>query len=182
MPDFDDWDDERVIPVRADLGEFRRDLDEVTRLSDGMGRALTRAFDRAVVRGNDLSDVLRQLGLRLSRLALDAALRPLEEGIGQAVSGALGDIVPFARGGVVGQPTLFPLNQGLGVAGEAGPEAILPLRRGPDGRLGVGAGDHQRPVQITFNVSTPDARSFLGSEGQIHAMLARAAERGRRNL
>ncbi|WP_208072616.1 phage tail length tape measure family protein [Bradyrhizobium barranii] len=52
-----------------------------------------------------------------------------------------GNIIPFARGGVVHGPTIFPMaNGGTGLAGEAGPEAIMPLRRGPDGRLGVAAG------------------------------------------
>ncbi|WP_410712067.1 phage tail tape measure protein [Bradyrhizobium sp. BEA-2-5] len=52
-----------------------------------------------------------------------------------------GNIVPFARGGVVTRPTLFPMaNGGTGLMGEAGPEAVMPLRRGADGRLGVSAG------------------------------------------
>jgi len=46
-------------------------------------------------------------------------------------------IVPYAMGGIVNKPTLFPIANGAGLMGEAGPEAILPLRRGPDGRLGV---------------------------------------------
>jgi lambda family phage tail tape measure protein len=46
-------------------------------------------------------------------------------------------VVPFARGGVVSRPTLFPFAKGTGLMGEAGPEAIMPLRRGRDGRLGV---------------------------------------------
>ncbi len=51
-----------------------------------------------------------------------------------------GNVVPFAHGGVVNRPTLFPMaNGGAGVMGEAGPEGILPLRRGGDGRLGVSA-------------------------------------------
>lgn len=50
-----------------------------------------------------------------------------------------GNVVPFARGGVVNGPTLFPFAKGTGLMGEAGPEAILPLRRGPGGRLGVEA-------------------------------------------
>jgi phage-related minor tail protein len=45
----------------------------------------------------------------------------------------------FANGGVVNSPTLFGHSQGMGVMGEAGPEAILPLKRGADGSLGVGA-------------------------------------------
>ena len=48
-------------------------------------------------------------------------------------------IVPFAKGGVVNRPTLFPMANGAGLMGEAGPEAVMPLRRGPGGRLGVEA-------------------------------------------
>jgi tape measure domain-containing protein len=58
---------------------------------------------------------------------------PFEKG------GVLADneIVPFAKGGIVGEPTIFPLANGTGLMGEAGPEAIMPLKRGPSGRLGV---------------------------------------------
>ena len=52
-------------------------------------------------------------------------------------------IVPYAMGGVINKPTLFQFANGgagrLGLMGEAGPEAILPLRRGPNGKLGVEA-------------------------------------------
>ncbi|AXH61188.1 MULTISPECIES: phage tail tape measure protein [Providencia] len=44
-------------------------------------------------------------------------------------------------GQIVSQPTLFPFARGAGLMGEAGPEAILPLRRGIDGKLGVIAGN-----------------------------------------
>jgi len=50
-------------------------------------------------------------------------------------------IVPYARGGVVNsivnKPTLFPMANGAGLMGEAGPEAIMPLKRGSNGKLGV---------------------------------------------
>jgi len=49
-------------------------------------------------------------------------------------------IVPFAKGGVVDSPTLFPFSKGTGLMGEAGPEAIMPLKRGKDGKLGVEGG------------------------------------------
>lgn len=62
-----------------------------------------------------------------------------------AVGSALGNVfsggrlVPFANGGVVGSPTMFPMKGGgLGLMGEAGPEAIMPLKRDSAGRLGVG--------------------------------------------
>ena len=47
------------------------------------------------------------------------------------------ELTAFARGGVVNRPSVFPFSRGIGLMGEAGPEAILPLRRGRDGRLGV---------------------------------------------
>jgi tape measure domain-containing protein len=46
-------------------------------------------------------------------------------------------IIPFAKGGIVNSPTVFPFAKGIGLMGEAGPEAILPLKRGADGSLGV---------------------------------------------
>jgi len=57
-----------------------------------------------------------------------------------------GNVIPFANGGVVGGPTTFPMSAGrTGLMGEAGPEAIMPLKRGADGKLGVqaegGSGD-----------------------------------------
>jgi hypothetical protein len=52
------------------------------------------------------------------------------------------NVVPFAKGGaftnsIVSRPTVFPFAKGVGLMGEAGPEAIMPLRRTADGRLGV---------------------------------------------
>jgi phage-related minor tail protein len=47
----------------------------------------------------------------------------------------------FANGGVVNRATSFMMTSGrMGVMGEAGPEAILPLKRGANGQLGIQAG------------------------------------------
>jgi len=92
-------------------------------------------------------------------------------------------LVPFANGGIVSSPTPFNFGQRLGVMGEAGPEAIMPLKRGADGKLGVAAGGGTgRSMSVVFNVTSNDASSFKRSEGQITAMLARAVSRGQRNL
>ncbi|CAJ2333700.1 phage tail tape measure protein [Brucella abortus] len=73
-------------------------------------------------------------------------------------------------------------NGSLGLAGEAGAEAILPLARGSDGRLGIATGGGSKPVQVVFNMTSPDASSFRKSEAQLATMLAGAVRRGARRL
>lgn len=101
------------------------------------------------------------------------------ESLFTATNPALAGVRPFAKGGVLAAPSCFPMAGGLGLAGEAGPEAILPLRRGSDGRLGVAAADGGS-VNVMVNVTAPDARSFLASEAEVSAMLLRAVRRGTR--
>lgn len=91
-------------------------------------------------------------------------------------------VMPFAQGGVVGAPTYFPLGRGLGIMGERGAEAVMPLARGPDGKLGVRSGGGGRSPSITVNIATPDVESFRRSEAQVSAALARAVARGQRGM
>jgi len=66
-----------------------------------------------------------------------------------------GDVLPFANGGVIGSPTTFPMSAGrTGLMGEAGPEAIMPLKRGANGKLGVqaeGSGSSNVIIHQSFN-------------------------------
>ena len=60
-----------------------------------------------------------------------------------------GQRLAFAAGGIVSGPTIFPMaNGGAGLMGEAGPEAIMPLKRLSDGKLGVAS----TGSNITVNV------------------------------
>lgn len=88
-----------------------------------------------------------------------------------------GYMVPFANGGVVSAPSLFPIRGGAtGLMGEAGPEAILPLSRGSDGRLGVRmSGGSQINVRMTVN--TPNADSFRRSKHQVASAMQGVAAR-----
>lgn len=61
-------------------------------------------------------------------------------------------VTAFGGGGLLSSPTLFPMARGAGLAGEAGAEAILPLKRGPDGKLGVGGGQRSESgTQVIVN-------------------------------
>ncbi|MFZ0097427.1 MAG: phage tail tape measure protein, partial [Gemmobacter sp.] len=92
-----------------------------------------------------------------------------------------GRVVPFAQGGVVSSPVTFPMRGATGLMGEAGPEAIMPLARGADGRLGVQAAGGTRPVTVIMNISTPDVQGFQRSQSQIAAQAGRVIARGQRN-
>ena len=123
----------------------------------------------------------------LSEMVEAQSLRITGEGkggvAGFAKGGAFvqGQVMPFARGGVVSQPTAFPMRGGTGLMGEAGPEAIMPLTRGPDGSLGVRASGGGQPVTVVMNITTPDVAGFARSQSQIAAGAMRALARGQRN-
>ena len=72
-----------------------------------------------------------------------------------------GKIKPFIRGGIVSKPTIFPMADGIGLMGEAGPEAIMPLKRGRDGRLGVESEGGGETINVTMNINALDSRSVI---------------------
>lgn len=187
--------DSQLRGVQASLSETTRDLGNLER---GFSGGLRKAFDGLVFDGLKLSDALSAVAKSMVDTAYNAAISPvtsqlgglLSDGVNAAVSGLIpfadggsfsqGRVMPFARGGVVSGPTTFPMRGGTGLMGEAGPEAIMPLARGADGKLGVRSGGGQA-VSVTMNITTPDAQSFQRSQGQIAAQMARVLGRGQRN-
>lgn len=181
----------------SSVGEAGR---SISGLSRGLSGDLKRAVDGAIFDGKTLSETLSTLGQSLLRRTYSEALRPVTSQIAGALSGGIqglvsgilpfadggsfvgGRVMPFAKGGVISGPTTFPMRGGVGLMGEAGPEAIMPLTRGADGRLGVEARGGGRPVSVTVNVSTPDVEGFRRSQSQIAALVGRSIERGRRNM
>ncbi len=173
----------------APMEEAQRRTRDLAFSATSFASAMTRAFAQASAGGRQFDDVLKAVALRLSRLALTQALKPLTQdsgGLQTVFNGLLGAtpaITPFAAGGVIGTPTYFPLmSGGVGLAGEAGPEAIMPLTRGTGGRLGVAISGEGRAASITVHIATPDVESFRRSEAYITGQVARAVARGQRSF
>ena len=181
--------------MKATLGDTTRDLGNLER---GFSGGLRRAFDGLVFDGNTLSDALATVGQAMSRTVYSNAMKPVTDHFGGILAGGVnslvsslmpfengaafsqGRVTPFAKGGVVSAATQFPMRGGTGLMGEAGPEAIMPLSRGADGKLGVAASGGQS-VNVTMNISTPDVAGFQRSQSQIAASVTRALGRGQRN-
>ena len=92
-----------------------------------------------------------------------------------------GQVMPFAAGGVVTRPTFFSMANGAGLMGEAGPEAIMPLRRNSRGQLGVAAdGSAASSIVQTINI---DARGAdAGVDAKIRAAVAVGMEQANARL
>jgi lambda family phage tail tape measure protein len=187
--------------------EMRKAFDKeyVAPVSQAISSDLERAFSSWMQKGKmDWRDLANSIIQDTARIALRmAVLQPLFGGgstggtgaFGSMISGMFGptasangnvfdggNLVAFADGGIVDRPSIFGMRDGsTGLMGEAGPEAILPLARGSDGRLGVQAGGGAQPINVHFTVNATDAESFRRSEGQMSAMLRRMVSRGERS-
>lgn len=187
---------QQMRELGASADEASRDLG---RMEAGFSRGLKSAIDGIVLDGDRLSDALRTVAVAMANTAYNAAMRPVTNHLGGLMSAGVeammgqvlpfangapfsqGRVMPFANGGVVSGPTHFPMRGATGLMGEAGPEAIMPLTRTADGRLGVAASGGARPVSVTMNISTPDVQGFRRSQGQIAAQMARVLGQGARN-
>lgn len=89
-----------------------------------------------------------------------------------------GNVRPFAKGGIVQQPTIFPMaNGGTGLMGEAGAEAVMPLRRMSNGRLGVEAENGKNAVQVNiYNQSGANVETRQRSDGSMDIFIKRVNE------
>ena len=172
---------------------------EVGVLSNNIGGGLRRAFDGLVFDGAKLSDSLKIVAKTMIDTVYGIAMKPVQNALGGAVASGIngllsgimpfekggsfsqGRVMPFAKGGVVSQATPFAMRGGSGLMGEAGPEAIMPLARGPDGRLGGQTAGSSRPVTVVMNITTPDVQGFQRSQSQIAAQAQRMLARGQKN-
>jgi len=125
----------------------------------------------------NFTDLANSIIADIARIAIrQAIIKPLVGGfmdIFGIPTSAMGNVFAqngiqkFARGGIVDRPTLFPFAKGVGLMGEAGPEAIMPLKRGRDGKLGVSGGGG--PVTVNVQVDASGS-SVQGNQPDANAL------------
>jgi phage-related minor tail protein len=173
-----------------DLSSMKLLLDQINASGEKATRTLLTGFGAASSSGKSFNETLATLAQSLARLAVRDATRSLTDGLASGLSSVFSSafggsqaVTPFAEGGVIASPAYFANGGATGLMGERGAEAIMPLARGTDGRLGVvSQGDGARPVAVTVNIAAQDVDSFRRSEAQVSGALARAVARGQRNL
>ncbi|QLN15183.1 phage tail tape measure protein [Escherichia coli] len=132
----------------------------------------------------------------MAKILAQATMMKAVKGIGSVMGFDFGDVKTNAEGGVyqsadlsrysgtvVNRPTFFAFAKGAGVMGEAGPEAILPLRRGADGKLGVvaatcGSGMVMFAPQYNIKINNDGQNGQIGPEVMqaVYNLGKRAAE------
>ncbi len=125
-----------------DLKDFKPAVEEA--VVGAFGKLEDTIMDFVTTGKLAFKDLARSIIADMARIAVRAAIvKPLMNFMfpglfakGAAFAG--NNIVPYRKGGVVNTPTMFKYGGSrLGIMGEAGPEAIMPLKRGPSGKLGV---------------------------------------------
>lgn len=169
-------------------------VEAINSLADGFSEAIvgTKSFTEAI---EDMAKIviaeITKLIVKFLLLQLVSAAFGGGSGVTKAVTKGLNlpfskggvidngnKITAYANGGVVTKPTIFPMANGMGLMAEAGPEAVMPLTRGPDGKLGVEAA---APVVNIHNYAGVAVSTSTGKDGAIEIEL-RAVEAARKAI
>lgn len=180
------WNDEFITPAKEGTDALTQfSIQAARNMQDSFANFLFDPFN------TDMGGLLDNFTTALRKMAAEAASAAIFDslmskksggggGIDSLVSGAAslfsafaakghvfnhGNIVAFAGGGVVTSPHTFPMAGGrTGLMGEAGPEAIMPLARGSDGKLGIKtSGGQGHTIIVNVNGSSaPDVRRAAG--------------------
>ncbi len=123
----------------------------------GLEDAIVRTVTTGKLEFRSLADaVLAEIARMLAKKAVAGLISGLFGGGGFGPAVGTGEF-GFAKGGVFNKPTSFRFANGAGfsngIMGEAGPEAVVPLKRGKDGKLGIAGGGGSVTVQNNLTLS-----------------------------
>lgn len=128
--------------------------------------------------GMDLGKNFSSAGAGSTGISWANAIQYKPNALGNAYSA--NGIVPFAMGGIVNSPTLFKFANGgslqNGLMGEAGPEAILPLQRGANGKLGVAGGGGSTTINVSVDAKGSSVQGDGGKGKQLARVIAAAVQ------
>ena len=177
---------ESAMDLESKIGELA--VNSVDKLADGFVElAMTGKASFGELARSILADLQRMILKALFFKALFGLFPGLKNFLefekGGVVESAKGNVfannkvVPYASGGVIDKPVIFPMAKGMGLAGESGPEAILPLQRGRGGKLGViaqgsGVGD----VNVNVDASGSNAEGDEGVGRQLGEAIGAAIQ------
>ena len=166
----------------AIMARLKRDADAAQKMTSDIDNAVTgwaagfsgTLTDMAFGAKRTFGEILESFARMITQMMIQrAVVEPLLGAMGfgtpktASANGnvfASGHLQAFARGGIVNGPTVFPMAKGMGLMGEAGPEAIMPLKRGRNGKLGVEGGGGT-VVQIFNNTGSSNVREERSSQG-----------------
>lgn len=156
---------------RQELEKLIDDLhkaEKLTRIGNEIGYGFARGMQQATMHSRSLKDALQALGDAamnvLDRVMEITLWEPMAQNISRVATKGLtksamgnvfmaGNVVPFANGGIFPGPTMFPMSGGRwALAGEAGLEAAVPLKRLSNGRLGVETDGRQGSPDVSIHI------------------------------
>lgn len=148
---------EEFNKMLADMVPETKKLKELFKsVGDAITTGIAGAIESAIFEAKSLQESLSGILRSVASIFIQFGTKSLLGGLFPSAYGNVFEenkIVPFARGGVVNKPTLFPMANGMGLMGEAGPEAIMPLRRTSSGRLGVEATGGTNNIVVNVDAS-----------------------------
>jgi len=147
--------------------------------ASAIGSSLESAIREGIMTGKIEGDkILKSLIADIATAAMHQYItKPFVDMMGNMVGSADGNvfsggrILAFASGGVFHSPRIFPMAGGAGMLGEAGPEAVMPLTRNANGKLGVvasGGGGNSVIINDYRSASAPalEQQESVGPDGR----------------
>ena len=183
-------DQNKIDLLKKGIEDFNKSLADmlpaitpIDQLFKDIGQSITTniagAIEATIFQTQTLQESLSGILRSVASLLINFGTKSLLGGLFPSAYGNVVDqnkIVPFARGGLVDKPTLFPMANGMGLMGEAGPEAIMPLRRDASGRLGVEASGGGTSIVVNVDAQGTSVQGDEGKSRQLGSAISTAVQ------